>query len=221
MRSIATDAVRRVNDLFQLRDCPHKQVMVFAEEKELFPMVLAAGCLRHEIGSCLAPCAAAATVSEYQRKVNAARAFLCGSDLSPLAAMEGEMRTASARLDFERAASIRDRLASLQWLVKHLERLRRARAMSAVYPVRSAGGTVWHLIHRGQARAAIAAPQTAETRERARRLISSLFTGANPADPDASEWTDGVLLVDAWFRRHPAERNRLMTVESVLGRCDG
>src|SRR5262249_41515498 len=51
--SRAFEAVRRVNDLFQLRDCPQKQEMVFADQQELFPVERTAGCLRYEIGTCL------------------------------------------------------------------------------------------------------------------------------------------------------------------------
>jgi hypothetical protein len=29
--------------------------MIFADQRELFPVVLAPGCLRHDIGQCLAP----------------------------------------------------------------------------------------------------------------------------------------------------------------------
>ena len=78
----ALEAVRRVNDFFQLRDCPQKQEMVFADQQELFPAELAAGCLRHEIGTCLGPCAAACSRTAYAAKVQAANAFLHGQDLS-------------------------------------------------------------------------------------------------------------------------------------------
>src|SRR5262249_32652426 len=61
----AREAVRRVNDWYGLRDCPQAQEMVFAEQKELFPVLRAAGCLRHEIGTCLGPCAAACTQAAY------------------------------------------------------------------------------------------------------------------------------------------------------------
>ena len=36
----AREVVRRVNDWFQLRDCPQSQEMVFADESELFPEVM-------------------------------------------------------------------------------------------------------------------------------------------------------------------------------------
>jgi len=51
----ARESARRLNDWFRLRDCPQKQTMVFADQGELFPLVRAPGCIRHDIGQCLAP----------------------------------------------------------------------------------------------------------------------------------------------------------------------
>src|SRR5262249_2570368 len=53
------EAVRRLNDWYRLRDCPQSQEMTFADQPELFALPLAPGCIRHEIGNCLGPCAAA------------------------------------------------------------------------------------------------------------------------------------------------------------------
>src|SRR5205085_2560216 len=124
------------NDGFALRDCPQKQEMVFADQGEFFPEPRAAGCIRHEIGTCLGPCAAACTRAAYAGRVGAARAFLEGTDAALLAALGRDMAAAAAALAFERAAALRDRLQSLQWLHEHLERLRRLRAgQSFIYPV--------------------------------------------------------------------------------------
>src|SRR5437588_1312218 len=45
----AREAVRRLNDLFQLRDWPQSQSLSFSEQSELVPVARAAGCLRYEI----------------------------------------------------------------------------------------------------------------------------------------------------------------------------
>src|SRR5207249_11449013 len=124
----AREAVRRLNDLYRLRDCPQAQPMRFGDQQELFPVLRAAGCLRHEIGTCLGPCAAACTHAAYEAQLEAARAFLDGRDTSPLESLERDMLAASAALQFERAAALRDRLEPLRWLHRCLERLRGARA---------------------------------------------------------------------------------------------
>src|SRR5260370_14502098 len=49
----ARNAVRCINDLFQLRDCPQDVPMNFANEGELFPLLRAPSCLRYEIWTCI------------------------------------------------------------------------------------------------------------------------------------------------------------------------
>src|SRR5262249_24504701 len=162
------------NDGFALRDCPQKQEMVFADQGELFPQPRAAACIRHEIGKCLGPCAAACTRSAYARRVGDARAFLEGKDGTLLTTLERDM--SSAALAFERAAELRDRLEVLQWLTGHLERLRQLRdGQSFVYCVRSNEGCeVWYLIHQGRVVASRPAPSP-ESAARTASLIEALY----------------------------------------------
>ena len=47
--------------------------MTFADQRELFPLVRAPGCLRAEIASCLAPCAAGCTRDDYAAQVRQLR----------------------------------------------------------------------------------------------------------------------------------------------------
>ncbi len=152
----ARTAVRRLNDAFRLRDCPQKQTMTFADQGELFPSSRTAACLRHEIGTCLAPCAAACTLSAYMEQVNKTRAFLKGENLSLLDSLRRDMEAAAAEFAFERAAAVRDRLETLTWLSEHLQRLRKAReGQSFVYPARNEEGSqTWFLIHGGRVIAA-------------------------------------------------------------------
>ena len=210
--------MRRLNDGYALRDCPQKQEMVFADQGELFPEPRAAGCLRHEIGTCLGPCAAACTRASYAAHVGAARAFLEGKDGALLAAIAGEMAAASAALAFERAAALRDRLEVLTWLHGHLERLRQLReGQSFVYPVRGGeGGEVWYLIHQGRVAASRPAPSP-ETAARTAAMIEALYRRRFPPGAAlAGNEVDGVLLVAAWFRRYPEERGRVLAPEQAL-----
>jgi excinuclease ABC subunit C len=215
------EAVRRLNDAFALRDCPQKQAMVFADQGELFPEPRAAGCIRHEIGTCLGPCAAACTQAAYTGRVGEARAFLEGKDATLLPALERDMAAAANALAFERAAALRDRLDVLQWLHGHLERLRRLRqGQSFVYPVHGPdGGEVWYMVHQGRVCAARPAP-TAETAARTASLIESLYRRRfPPGSALGGGEVDGVLLVAAWFRRYPQEQARVLAPEQALARC--
>jgi len=208
-----TDAVRRINDWFQLRDCPRAQEMVFADQGPLFPVVSGAGCLRHEIGTCLGPCAGACSQRAYTARVRQARAFLTGTDLQPLHSLKKAMNSAADAQDFERAATCRDRLQSLQGLHDQLTRMCQIQAEGAlVYPVQCHdGSSLWYLIRGGRTVAAIQAPSCPASSKRAATRIEEVFGLNIPGGGSTSfEHLDDVFLVASWFRRHPGERARAL-----------
>lgn len=71
-------------------------------------------CLRHHMGQCLAPCVGEADPDEYAERVRQARAFLDGRVDEVLERLDAEMKDAAARLDFERAAKVRDRAEAIR-----------------------------------------------------------------------------------------------------------
>jgi excinuclease ABC subunit C len=211
------EAVRRINDWYRLRDCPQAQEMAFADDQELFPVLRAAGCLRHEIGSCLGPCAGACTRADYAGAVRAAIAFLEGRDTSPLEMLERDMKAASAVLDYERAAVLRDRLEVLRWLSERLAHLRACRLRSFVYPVTGHDGAqVWYLIRHGRVCAALPAPQEEQARRAAAAVLQEVYGKDTPPGPPTLEEIDGVLLVASWFGRHKDERLRTLEPTAAL-----
>ncbi len=70
-------------------------------------------CLLHQIKRCSAPCVDRIDKPGYDRLVAQARAFLSGKAGSVQAALAAEMEQASAALEFERAAALRDRIRGL------------------------------------------------------------------------------------------------------------
>jgi excinuclease ABC subunit C len=217
----AREAVRRLNDWYGLRDCPHAQEMVFADQSELFPLALTPGCLRHAIGACAAPCAALCTRADYVARVAAVQRFLEGDDRAPLQLLERDMAAASAELAFERAAALRDKLDALRWLDEHLARLRAAERLSVVYPVNGhAGDDRWYLIRGGYVRGVVATPRSSPSRQRAAEALAAVYHAEDLPGPPSLEEIDGVLLVAAWFRRHARERARTLTPDQARTRCD-
>jgi excinuclease ABC subunit C len=215
----ATAAVRRLNDWYQLRDCPQAQTMVFADQAELFTTDRTAGCLRYEIGTCLGPCAAACTRSAYGDQVRAVRGFLEGGDRVPLERLEQDMAAAAAVLDYERAAMFRDRLEPLRWLHDQLARLRLAREeLSFIYPVSGVDGReLWYVIRAGRVVHVLGRPTAMEEKQAAAAAIQAAFDRPYPREGALSgREIDTVLLVAAWFRRYPAERERALPLTKVL-----
>jgi excinuclease ABC subunit C len=202
----AREAVRRLNDWYRLRDCPQSQEMVFADQRELFPVLRAPGCIRHDIGNCVAPCAAACTRAEYAFHVAGIIDFLEGRDRTPLEQLERQMNEASVALEFERAAILCDRLKTLTWLQDHLGRIRESSRESFVYRVEGADGpALWYLIRAGVVRAVIPAPTGESGREYASAKIAEVFAHEHAPGPVGLNEIDGLLLVSAWFRRHKGE----------------
>lgn len=73
-------------------------------------------CLDYHLGLCDAPCVGAVRPGEYRRLVDEATLFLQGRNRELLPQLRREMEEASQRLEFERAARIRDRLQALERL---------------------------------------------------------------------------------------------------------
>jgi excinuclease ABC subunit C len=76
-------------------------------------------CLLHQIKRCSAPCTGEISHSDYAELVREARAFLSGRSGAVKDELAHEMEQASAALDFERAAVLRDRHAALAAVQSH------------------------------------------------------------------------------------------------------
>lgn len=211
----ASLAARRLNDLFQLRDCPEKQTMIFPDQGTLFPVAVPAGCLRLEFGACTGPCTGTCTRERYRGQVQAAMKFLQGKDLRALEALQAEMLTAATAMNFERAAILRDKLQALEWLAKKLSQLREARErMSFVYPVIGWDHRPWwYVIHAGRVLGVVDPANIEGTRTK----LAEVYEGKSwTALLDTFEHVDSRLLVGMWFRKRAGEREIGLDVAAAL-----
>lgn len=71
-------------------------------------------CLQHQIGRCSAPCVGLVGEADYARDVRMATLFLEGRSDQVVDELMAEMDAASAALEFERAASLRDRIQAVR-----------------------------------------------------------------------------------------------------------
>jgi excinuclease ABC subunit C len=209
--------VRRLNDAYRLRDCRANFPMHFSDQQALFDAEQAAGCLRYDLGTCLGPCGGGCSRRSYGAAVRKARAFLDGRDSSLLGRWNADMAAASAALQFEKAALIRDKLAELEWLRLRLAMLRTARhASSFVYPLAMQDGrSVWYLLHRGRVWSVISAPESSAAIRQATATIALMLSDAGER-MDMVTHVDSVLLVAAWFRKRAGEKALLRPAEAVL-----
>lgn len=104
---LSTFVIKEVSNelakIFPLRNCSLK----FPLKEKKRP------CMRYEIGQCLAPCAGLCSEEEYNEVVNHNIAFLKGNTEYVESRIREQMQKHSTRLEFEKAALLRDRLQSL------------------------------------------------------------------------------------------------------------
>jgi excinuclease ABC subunit C len=97
------DTLRQLQKLFRIRNCRDS----FFENRSR-------PCLQHQIGRCSAPCVDLITPESYAQDIDSAIKVLEGRDDEVTAQLEVRMEEAAGRLEFERAAQIRDQLAILK-----------------------------------------------------------------------------------------------------------
>jgi excinuclease ABC subunit C len=213
--------LRRVAEVlqrsFRLRDCNQKTPIDFSGQLVLFEQARA-GCLRREIGTCLAPCTQGCTRQAYQRQVDACIRFLEGEGEEVIEQLQQKMVVASQRLLFEDAMRLREDWRRLQWLRERIVRQHAARKLyHGLYalPGHDQQGIAYQ-IDRGQVIAAHWLPQSRSgLRQLVGRLSEGLGLPTNSARVTSGEQSEQLALVAAWFRKYPQERRRLMPPENT------
>ncbi len=99
------DGIATLQKVFLLRTCENT---VFANRSR--------PCMLHQIERCTAPCVGRIGEAEYREDVEGAALFLRGKGQEVLARLQAQMEEAAGKLEFERAARIRDKIARLQTL---------------------------------------------------------------------------------------------------------
>jgi len=104
------DAVQILQRVFRFRTC-HLEIDAEDPKNRFFRP-----CLLHPIGQCTAPCAAKIDKETYRRDIDRLVRFLGSKRSAMLREMRKEMEEASAALEFEKAASLRDQIRAIEKL---------------------------------------------------------------------------------------------------------
>ena len=119
---IGATAVRQVIDtvrsVFPLRTC----------RKELPLKSPCRPCINHEIGKCLAPCAGKCSAETYWDMMDGVIAFLSGDYEQVLKGLRRDMMDAAEKMQYERAAAIRDRIRDVEGMLEKQIAIRTDRA---------------------------------------------------------------------------------------------
>ncbi|HEV2228402.1 MAG TPA: excinuclease ABC subunit UvrC [Steroidobacteraceae bacterium] len=97
------DTLNQLQKLFRIRNC-----------RDSFFANRSRPCLQHQIGRCSAPCVGLITREAYAQDIESAVKVLEGRSDEVNAELAARMEEAGARLEFERAAQVRDQLAALK-----------------------------------------------------------------------------------------------------------
>lgn len=84
-------------------------------------------CSADIIRNCSAPCIGRISAEDYRARLEQAVAVLEGREREPLTELRGEMEAAAARLDFEKAAQLRDALENIERTVAPARRFTRGK----------------------------------------------------------------------------------------------
>lgn len=214
------DALRELNDVLGLRDCRLDLPMHFSDQTEM-PVAppRTPGCIRHEIGKCLGPCAAGTTKRKYDEQFRLATEFLEGAHEVPIVTLRSAMEESSERLEFERAAQLRDKIGRLESLREQFGRLRFAvESLSFVYTVKGHGDDDRaYVIRRGRVRAECPAPRTPAEREAMAVRAAEIFEPPEERSTTVPvHEVDELLLLSSWFRKFPAELERTSPPDECL-----
>jgi excinuclease ABC subunit C len=217
------ESLRELNDALGLRDCTVDRRMHFSDQSELFQIARTPGCIRFEIHKCLGPCVGGCSESQYDQRLGLARAFLDCTDDTPLDTLRREMEASSERLEFERAAALRDKVQRLEELRVQFLRLRfGVESLTFVYTVPGhEGDDRVYLIRRGRVRDERPAPRTPNDKRALERAIADVYGPAErPTTRVPTHEIDEMLLLTSWFGRFPEEMERVRQVPhlSVLSR---
>jgi excinuclease ABC subunit C len=91
-------------------------------------------CLDHIIKNCSAPCIRRVSLENYHQRVMEACEFLDGQSQELLRQLDEEMKKAAAKLDFEKAAELRNMLDDLRRTTKQVRHFSRGSLPSSVDP---------------------------------------------------------------------------------------
>ena len=213
-------AVEILNRLYLLRDCSQKTPMLFTDQLQLFDVEMRAGCMRQEIGTCIAPCLRTCSRQQYAAQVEKGLQFLNAMSTEVLLRVEALMVRAAAGRHYEHAARMQEDLRILKWLCNRLASLKRAREnYSFAYAVRGCDGRdIWYLIRKGGVETAIPIPKNASQWRSIRPELSRWSQSTNSVGSGYLRHEESIGLVTNWFQKNRDELIQTNVITEIPSR---
>ncbi|MBC7765372.1 MAG: excinuclease ABC subunit UvrC [Hyphomonadaceae bacterium] len=99
------DSIQLIQDVFKIRKCKKEFPRDIGKERP---------CLNFFIHKCVAPCRGEVEVAQYRKIFDEICQFLSGNEETLIKTLSAEMQTASEKMDFEKAAVMRDKINSIK-----------------------------------------------------------------------------------------------------------
>ena len=210
-------AAEVLNRFFQLRDCSNQTKFQFSDQRSLFELEIRAACMRHEMATCLGPCAMACSRVAYQRQVDRAKRFLKGESQNVAEHLESQMQIAAERLHFEQAILYREDSRIIRWLSNRLTDHARAREqLTCIYPVTGQDGRdIWYLIRRGVIEHAVLSRNAGRVSRATIDEVQKWANCDNTLGVHFQRREETLAIVSGWFRKNPAEQKAIRLLHEL------
>ncbi|MEM7781882.1 MAG: GIY-YIG nuclease family protein [Planctomycetota bacterium] len=214
-------AIECLNHVFQLRDCPDRTRFEFSNQQQLFANPMTAGCIRFELGSCPAPCAAQCSSADYLANVKRATTFVSGGDKTTIGELQRLMSVAAGNQCFEKATVLRDQIHHLRWLDRRMAALRQAtQKYHGVFPVPTlTDQTAWLVLCRGRLVGSLLSPQDDLTAVEGIKTLTP-FAARKKSLPDSILDMHLQWIIISWFRRHPKLKKNIIPFRNAIQLCE-
>jgi DNA polymerase-3 subunit epsilon len=190
-RYVVETAIESIGRLFHLRKCTNG----------LKPSADKPPCIYHSMHQCAAPCAGLQSPDEYAREIDTVRRFLSGRHEDVLEVLSARMAAKADALEFEAAAELRDRIFTLNRLIRQQQVMLRSvheQELVVLTPARRRCVEV-HLIHGGRLAAQFIVNQdNADRRELRRALKHVFFSGQTEMFNGTREDINDMRIIASW-----------------------
>jgi DNA polymerase-3 subunit epsilon len=202
-RRVVEAALEVIHKLFPIRTCTRSLPPQAAPSEP---------CMRYHLHRCLAPCRGDVDPAAYESWMEQIIAFLGGEREDLLDRLRQEMWAASARNDFERAASLRDALKNISQVLvgqRLVTGAVEANNLLIIYPSAEAGQGEVFLVRHGRLVEQRRMPLSGEGLQAGlRALIERAASLPAPPKRVGKEEVDQINIIARWIHRHSEEHER-------------